>query len=264
MGLFDFFKKKKKDSKSKVEDNNDIFYWVGWGNYEESKKLIELGSNVNDKDSGGTPLLSKACLEGAIDVVKLLVENNADVNARDKSLWTPIMWAISNRHRDVVKYLLDNGADPTVKSHTGMTPMEQAKDSDIKELLIECATKKKKVSLNDSIIPPSWLIQLVANNTARHGRNYVQKVHEGYLEVPDWAYHLRSSNGGRMSDNQADFQVFFDKVFDEGMSKQHSDSNYVTINVGGAAKLLMVTGTVIQKNLVKVGMDKKYKWEPQK
>ncbi len=121
----------------------------------------------------------------------------------------------------------------------------------------------KRTAIN-SISSPSWLTDLVADNTARHGRDYAQKLHEGYLEVPDWTYHLRSIHGERLSDNQADFQSFFDKIFDEGMSKQHSDSNYVTIKIGGASRLLMVTGTVIQKSLVETGMDKKYEWKPQK
>lgn len=86
------------------------------GNYEEAKRLIEAGSNVNDADFAGVTPLHEAALEGYYEIAELLLDNGANINVQsgqmDKD--TPIIDATSNLHYDVVKLLLDRGADPTL------------------------------------------------------------------------------------------------------------------------------------------------------
>ena len=54
--------------------------------------------------------LGIACAQGKYDNVKKLVEQGVDINKKDLANLSPIMRAASNGHKDIVEYLVSNGA----------------------------------------------------------------------------------------------------------------------------------------------------------
>jgi hypothetical protein len=59
---------------------------------------------------------------------------SAASDARDEQGRTPLMLAVMQGRQDVVRSLLDHGADPNIADNTGRTPLQQAKQSDLREI----------------------------------------------------------------------------------------------------------------------------------
>ncbi|SCU86312.1 LAME_0D05534g1_1 [Lachancea meyersii CBS 8951] len=104
------------------------------GKYDNAKRLIQEGFNVNDQDNAGNSSLHEAALNGHLDIVELLLENGADINIQsyEPIKDTPLIDAAANRHLDVVKLLLKFNADPTISNAKGLTAIESIEeDSDL-------------------------------------------------------------------------------------------------------------------------------------
>lgn len=82
------------------------------------KMLIELGIDLNDETSGGTPLWT-ACAFGQIDVARWLLDHGARVNQVRQGQVTcdALKSAASNGHFDIVKLLVERGADIHASLH---------------------------------------------------------------------------------------------------------------------------------------------------
>ena len=65
---------------------------------------------------GGCMNLSKAAYRGKFNQVKKLVDDGHDVNAYDKWGWTPLMWATYYNFHKIARHLLDNGANPDLQT----------------------------------------------------------------------------------------------------------------------------------------------------
>jgi ankyrin repeat protein len=72
---------------------------------ETWKWLIEIGVDI---DNFGGFVLSRACLNGHLEVVKFLAEYGIDIHAASN---LPLRWACYYNQLEVMKYLLENGAD---------------------------------------------------------------------------------------------------------------------------------------------------------
>lgn len=58
-----------------------LLYWAVFNNnLEFSKRIIEMGADVNHKDSLGRSPLSIACFYGFLDLASLLLENGAVID----------------------------------------------------------------------------------------------------------------------------------------------------------------------------------------
>jgi len=55
-------------------------------------------------------LLSSACSQGKMELVKLLVEEGTDINQKDVANLAPIVRAAVNGHRNIVEFLIKHGA----------------------------------------------------------------------------------------------------------------------------------------------------------
>ncbi|MCI4407481.1 MAG: ankyrin repeat domain-containing protein [Thermofilum sp.] len=93
------------------------------GDVATVKLLIEKGSGVSSKTSGGITPLHLAAVSGNADVAKLLLESGADANARDDMGRIPLHYA---SNASVVKMLIEAGADINARDKEGVTPLHYA------------------------------------------------------------------------------------------------------------------------------------------
>lgn len=104
------------------------------GNYDEVKRLIDEGQNINDADFAGITPLHEAALEGYYEIAELLLDNGAEINVQsgqmDKD--TPLIDAVSNLHYKVVQLLLKRGANPTIENAQGDNALDSLENA-IKE-----------------------------------------------------------------------------------------------------------------------------------
>lgn len=137
------------------------------GSIETIKYLIEMGAELESKNSlDKTPFLIAANNQN-LDALKLLIEHDVNTNAVDKYLnnalhlcfmftstpeillpilellfslrvdvnaknvvgKTPLHFAVQYNYYKYIEFLLENGADPTIKSIDGKTPWDLATDS---------------------------------------------------------------------------------------------------------------------------------------
>lgn len=80
------------------------------GQLEFCKFLLEVGSNVNQKDRRLKIPLHLACSNGHLDIVKVLVQGGSSLGDIDKLGRSPLLWATAGGFVEVVKFLLEAGA----------------------------------------------------------------------------------------------------------------------------------------------------------
>ncbi|XP_068687496.1 ankyrin-2-like [Montipora foliosa] len=83
------------------------------GQYEEVKRHLKNGANVDERDQFFLTPLHLACWYGHKFVVKLLLDHNADVNAVDRFQFTPLHKAERCNHQSIIQLLLDHDAKPS-------------------------------------------------------------------------------------------------------------------------------------------------------
>jgi len=119
---------------------NKLIRAVIGGNYDEVKRLIETGCDVNAQGKHRSTALMRAMWKGQIDIVKLLIDKGADVNAQTKSGHTALMTASHYGHTEVVKLLIKAGADVNARSKLGFTALMRAstyRHTEVAKLLIK-------------------------------------------------------------------------------------------------------------------------------
>ncbi len=100
-------------------------------NYDDLKKLIDEGANLNETDEDGRNALMHAVLAEDSDpkMVKFLIEAGTDVNTHDgDQKWTALHFAARDQLQDIVQLLLVNGADPNALECFGYTPIGRCLD----------------------------------------------------------------------------------------------------------------------------------------
>lgn len=74
------------------------------GDLETVKKLIELGSDVNEKSDGMTPLMY-AARYNRTDIIKILVEKGAKINTKNSKGYTAMKFAKQSNAKEAVALL---------------------------------------------------------------------------------------------------------------------------------------------------------------
>jgi len=74
------------------------------GDFDTVKKLIELGSDVNEYSAGMTPLMY-AARYNKVDIIKLLIENGAKIKAKNKKGYTAMKFAEISNAKDAMALL---------------------------------------------------------------------------------------------------------------------------------------------------------------
>lgn len=98
--------------------------YVHRGQFEDIRKCISQGQDVNSKDKKGRTMLSIAVMQEASDVVALLLGAGANPDLTDDNTkLTPMHHAVAQGHNGLVKRLIKAGCDVNVSDTKGTTPM---------------------------------------------------------------------------------------------------------------------------------------------
>lgn len=87
-------------------------------------------------------------VKGDMDTVKKLIDLGTDVNQKSNGM-TPLQYAAKYNRVKIIKLLVEHGASLSVKSSKGLTAMKYAKLSNAKDamtVLKTLGTKKKKIA----------------------------------------------------------------------------------------------------------------------
>lgn len=105
------------------DENNDLPLHIAAVNGHKQcvKLLIELGSQVDERNTKGWTPLDCAAANGAYDVCQVLIDHDAPIDAMDRSGTTPLQLACRGGFEDVVQLLLDNNADCSIIDNTFST-----------------------------------------------------------------------------------------------------------------------------------------------
>ena len=88
------------------------------------KILLEIGANVNAKDSRLASPLHLAAMRGYHEVVRTLLEYGAIPNSLDMCKITPLKHAAYRGEAKTIEILLEYGADPSIKDDIGEYPID--------------------------------------------------------------------------------------------------------------------------------------------
>lgn len=118
------------------------------GNIDDCNQLIEIGADVNWKNSDGdTPLLA-ACRKGYADTVSFLLANGADPNCVGNDGFAPIHIASRRGDADTLCLLLDAAAIPSKKNKEGQTALDIAKSKGYDEIYSRLMSHRRGVPTN--------------------------------------------------------------------------------------------------------------------
>jgi len=74
------------------------------GDFETVKKMVEFGSDVNEKSNGMTPLMI-ASRYNRVEIVELLLKNGANINLKDAKGKTALQHAERSNAKETVAVL---------------------------------------------------------------------------------------------------------------------------------------------------------------
>ena len=87
------------------------------------KKMLDLGSDPNIKDSNGWSALHYACQLGDFNSVEILINNGASIDSYSNNKRIPLHLASYRGYSNIVELLLKNGSDPNYQDEQGCTPL---------------------------------------------------------------------------------------------------------------------------------------------
>ena len=90
------------------------------------KKILEMGSDPNIRDSNGWCPLHYACNYGDLESVKILLDYKANIDNYSNNRRIPLHIASNNNYPDIVEYLCKKKSEINTKDDLGCTPLHLA------------------------------------------------------------------------------------------------------------------------------------------
>ncbi|TGL63202.1 ankyrin repeat domain-containing protein [Leptospira sarikeiensis] len=140
-------------------DNTPLHKSAGFGYYEVSSFLLQIGAVLNSKNGEGETPLHRAVLHGFYELCALFLRSGADPNATRNDGMTPLHLSVP--FPEITKLLLQRGSDTNLKNDDGWTPVHKAAESGDPESLKLLIQAGAKVNEKDNIgwTPMDWAVQ---------------------------------------------------------------------------------------------------------
>lgn len=111
---------------------------IAYGKNDIADFLINSGIDINIQDKAGFSALHYAVWWKNLPIIKTLINNGANVNQVDKKGNSPLWYSLTLYRQicdlEIVKMLLFHGATPSLKNIYGRSPLDFAKELDVKEI----------------------------------------------------------------------------------------------------------------------------------
>jgi hypothetical protein len=99
---------------------------VLYGRVQVGQCLLDLGANINARDSSYNTPLTYAAFNGLVEFARMLLERGAVIDAQNKQGRTALHLASDKEKLQAVSLLLEHGADVNVRDDKGNTPSDLA------------------------------------------------------------------------------------------------------------------------------------------
>lgn len=116
------------DSKD-TDGRTPLSYAAETGHEGRFALLLGKGANINSNDVASRAPLSYAAEKGHKRIVQALINNGANIESKDTAGWTPLSYATKNGHKDLLKDLRFHGANIDPKDTAGRTPLSYAAEN---------------------------------------------------------------------------------------------------------------------------------------
>ncbi|GIK04399.1 hypothetical protein Aspvir_008482 [Aspergillus viridinutans] len=103
---------------------------VEGGNPDIVRRLLEVGCEVDARDSDGVTALARAARYGYLEAAQALINHGADPESRDQRGKTPIFCAAEEGHQGMIEFLLGKVVDPNPRNDDGQSPLSAAAAQD--------------------------------------------------------------------------------------------------------------------------------------
>lgn len=107
-----------------------------FGHTDLFEKLIAKGANVNNVDAiGNNELVNALIVDAELWTIRRLIELGVDVNAKNSYGESPLYIAAKVSNAEVIQALLEGKADPKSLTNDGATPLHSAARTDTPEII---------------------------------------------------------------------------------------------------------------------------------
>lgn len=104
----------------------NLFDLARAGDLNGIRYLLELGFEINEKNSKGYSALMLAAYHANFKLCAYLIEQGADVNSIDESSNSILMGVAYKGHLEIAKLLIDHGAELRYRNNKGQSALDYA------------------------------------------------------------------------------------------------------------------------------------------
>ncbi len=110
---------------------------IRYKNIKAVKKLVEVGADIESRNSNGSTALIYALWYGNREIMEYLLSKGANINATDRNMQTALHIAVAyKKDKEIVEMLLDNGANIEAGAEDKFfTPLIYAMSKDNEEIV---------------------------------------------------------------------------------------------------------------------------------
>ncbi|KAF3312506.1 hypothetical protein TWF173_007116 [Orbilia oligospora] len=138
------------ETKSTLDGRTPLSWAAEKGHEAVVRLLINVGAEIETKDSEGLTPLSWAVKKGHQAVLQLLINAGAETETKNIYGQTPLSWAAEKGHEAVVRLLIDAGAEIETKDIYGQTPLLRAVENGDKEMVKLLLDAKAEIETKNS------------------------------------------------------------------------------------------------------------------